>query len=131
MLKHVRTHEAYAGRSEDVYNEKGERLFSLHLSYTLDYSAGGDQFEEHITYVKAYFDLKGEDAKAAYQRISNEEEYKDRLRWLKTQSSKKRLKRESDPIWQERVQAARILSRHKLKASARFLIKDYLKTHSF
>lgn len=129
MLKYIRTHEAYTGRTEDVYNEKGERLFTLRTTYSSEYAAGGDQMEETIESIIAHFNLKGETPLEAYMRI-REEDYRKNTRQHHLERTKQmRVARESDPVWQVRTQAARLLVRQNLKEAAHLLICDYLEHH--
>lgn len=130
MLRHIRTYESHTGRREEIYNEQGERLFSVDFYYVPVWQMGGSKRQEYVGRVVAHCDVKGESPEIAYLRVLKEEKNKEKMRLATKQAMNKRLLREADAVWNERVQAARILSRNNLKSVARFLIQDYLNTHS-
>lgn len=129
MLKHIRISEAYACRAENVYNEKNELLFTIHITYSSEYEDGGDRMEEYIDHVEAHFDLKGESAEDAFNRIEAEERRKDHYKYQIFLARQKREKRNQDPLWNQRIEAVRLLTKHHLKEPAKALIRDYLEKH--
>ncbi len=129
MLKYIRTSESYDCRSEDVYTEKNELLFTIHITYSSEYEDGGNRMEEYIDHVVAHFDLKGESALDAFNRIEAEEHHKDRCKHQTFLAHQKREKRNHDPIWNQRMEAARLLIKHHLKEPAKTLVREYLENH--
>ncbi len=127
-MRHVRTHENYNSRIEDVY--EGDKLkFTLHISYSPEYEDGGDRMEEYIDSVTAHFDLKGENPKRAYLRMQYGEDYVKRMEQKdsplqKAQDARK--KRDYDILWAERVKCAKLLANQGQKKAAGLIIKDYL-----
>lgn len=127
-MRHVRTHENYNSRIEDVY--EGDKLkFTLHISYSSEYEDGGDRMEEYIDSVTAHFDLKGENPKRAYLRMQYGKDYVKRMEQKdsplqKAQDARK--KRDYDILWAERVKCAKLLASQGQKKAAGLIIKDYL-----
>ena len=127
-MRHVRTHENYNFRIEDVY-DNDKLKFTIRISYSSEYEDGGDRMEESLDSVTAHFDLKGENPKRAYLRMQYGEEYVKRMEQKDSplqKAKEARKNRDHDILWAERVKCARLLVLQGHKKAAGIIIKDYL-----
>ncbi len=121
MLKHIETHKSDISKTEDVYNEKGELLFTVQYTATVN----DPELKYTIDYVRAHGELGSECPLEAYKQLCEE----DRIPKIKTQESFKK-DRETDPKWQECKKAARVLLKQGLRSQVKALLREYNKTKS-
>ena len=123
MLKHIETHKTNCSKTEDVYNEQGDLLFTI--QYRASINDAENKFE--IDYVRSHCKLDSNDPLEAYKKLLEEERNQKRAA---TPSLSLKQIRKTDPQWIECQKAARLLLKQGLRAQVKTLLREYNKAHT-
>ena len=122
MLKHIETHKSDISKTEDVYNEKGELLFTVQYTATIN----DPESKYIIDYVRAHGELGADCPLEAYKKLCEE----SRMSKIEKTQEYSKKERETDPKWQECKKAARVLLRQGLRSQVKTLLRDYNQSRS-
>lgn len=127
MLKRIETHKSDISKTEDIYNEKGELLFTI--QYTTQHNAQTNDSENKyvIDYVRAHTSFGVESPLDALREMELQENQKNALQESILSFKDKRAQ---DPKWIECKKAAKILLRQGLRTQVKALLREYNKSHS-
>ena len=121
MLQYIETHVSNISKTEDVYNENKELLFTIH------YIKNKEEKHFEIDYVRAHTSLGAEFPLETIRQMEIQENQKNVLpeRVLSLKE-----KRTQDPDWTECKKAAKLLLKRGLRSQVKALLREYNKTHS-
>ncbi|MBR6730098.1 MAG: hypothetical protein IKL90_01980 [Alphaproteobacteria bacterium] len=127
MLKRIETHKSDISKTEDIYNENGELLFTI--QYTTQHNAQTNDSENKyvIDYVRAHTSFGAESPLDALREMELQENQKNALQEPVLSFKDKRAQ---DPKWIECKKAAKILLRQGLRTQVKALLREYNKSHS-
>ncbi|MBQ8250301.1 MAG: hypothetical protein IJY92_00105 [Alphaproteobacteria bacterium] len=117
MLRHIKTHISEISLTEDVYNEEGKLLFTVH------HVKSEEDKEYIIDYVRSHIELNQETPLDAYRELCKQALEKE-ISSPKTAVSLKE-KRNNDPKWFECKEAAKLLLRKGMRSQVKNLLREY------
>ena len=127
MLKRIETHKSDISKTEDIYNENGELLFTI--QYTTQHNAQTNDSENKyvVDYVRAHTSFGVESPLEALREMELQENQKNAFQEPVLSFKDKRAQ---DPKWIECKKAAKILLRQGLRTQVKALLREYNKSHS-
>ena len=127
MLKRIETHKSDISKTEDIYNENGELLFTI--QYTTQHNAQTNDSENKyvIDYVRAHTSFGVESPLDALREMELQENQKNALQESILSFKDKRAQ---DPKWIECKKAARLLLKQGLRSQVKALLREYNKSQS-
>ena len=127
MLKRIETHKSDVSKTEDIYNENGELLFTI--QYTTQHNAQTNDSENKyvVDYVRAHTSFGVESPLEALREMELQENQKNAFQEPVLSFKDKRAQ---DPKWIECKKAARLLLKQGLRSEVKALLREYNKNHS-
>ena len=127
MLKRIETHKSDVSKTEDIYNENGELLFTI--QYTTQHNAQTNDSENKyvVDYVRAHTSFGVESPLEALREMELQENQKNAFQEPVLSFKDKRAQ---DPKWIECKKAARLLLKQGLRSQVKALLREYNKNHS-
>ena len=127
MLKRIETHKSDVSKTEDIYNENGELLFTI--QYTTQHNAQTNDSENKyvVDYVRAHTSFGVESPLDALREMELQENQKNAFQESVLSFKDKRAQ---DPKWIECKKAARLLLKQGLRSQVKALLREYNKTKS-